>query len=267
RLKQTYDGYHFCWPSPDIYNPYSLLHALSNEKIDNYWFGTGTPTYLIEMLRKFNVTAVNIGGQRATVSTFDAPTEYMTNLVPLLYQSGYLTIKSRNSRTGSYLLDIPNKEIRVGLMDKLLPEYVTPAKEVEAHNVVEEIYLGVLDDKIEESLELVKKFLSSIPYTKNTKYEGHYQSLLYTIFGLVGEYDDIDVEPNTSGGNADMIIRTDTTIYIFETKMDGSAKEALEQIDIKNYPDRFAQYNLPIVKIGINFSTKTRTINDWVIER
>ncbi|MCD8206538.1 MAG: ATP-binding protein [Bacteroidales bacterium] len=267
RLKQTYDGYHFCWPSPDIYNPYSLLNALTDSEISNYWFGTATPHYLVEMLRKFEVTAVNIGGRHAAASDFDAPTECMTDIVPLLYQSGYLTIKSQNSRTGGYLLDIPNKEVRVGLMDSLLSDYVTPAKKIDAHNVVGEIYEGVLDDKIEESLELVKKFLSSIPYTKNTKYEGHYQSLLYVIFGLVGMYNDIDVEPNTLGGNADMIIRTDTTIYIFETKMDGSAKEALEQIDIKNYPDRFAQYNLPIVKVGINFSTKTRTIDDWVIAR
>ena len=124
QLKQNYDGYHFCWPSPDIFNPFSLLNALSDKRVDSYWFASGTPTYLIEMMRKFGVAPSQIGRNRAMASAFDAPTERMTSLTPLLYQSGYTTIKDYNPISGLYTLDIPNKEIRIGLMESLLPNHV-----------------------------------------------------------------------------------------------------------------------------------------------
>jgi len=122
KLKEKYDGYHFTWPSPDIYNPFSLLNALERRKIDNYWFGSGAPTYLIEMLRKFHVLPSEVGhSMQAMAASFDAPTERMTTIVPLLYQSGYITIKDYDKLTELYTLDIPNREIRVGLMQSLLP--------------------------------------------------------------------------------------------------------------------------------------------------
>ncbi len=265
RLKQTYDGYHFTWPSPDIYNPYSLLKALDKKKIDNYWFDSGTPTYLIEMLRKYGVSADHIGGQFAHASAFDSPTETMTSATPLLYQSGYITIKGYNPKTGSFLLDIPNKEVRVGLMESLLPEYVTPRKANEGRNVIEQLYIAIDEGRIEESLELLKTFLSTVPYTENTDHEGHYEAMLYLILSLLGYYN-VDIEVRTSTGRVDMVLKTDDTVYIFELKLNKSAQEALEQIDLKNYPERFALYGLPIVKVGINFSSKTRTLDGWAIE-
>ncbi len=265
-LKQTYDGYHFTWPSPDIYNPYSLLNAMSDRKIDYYWFGSGTPTYLIKMLQKFEVLPTKIGGQYVNATQFDAPTETMTSAIPLLYQSGYITIKDYHRKDKEYLLDIPNKEVRVGLMDSLLPEYVAPRKDDEARLNVRTMNRALREGRIDDAMEEIKTFLSTVPYTENTDYEGHYQSALCIIFSLLGYYD-VDIEVRTPKGRVDMVLKTDGTIYLFEIKLNGSAKEALEQTDIKNYPERFALYNLPIVKVGVNFSTETRTITEWEIAR
>ena len=125
RLKKKYDGYHFSGISPDIYNPYSLLNCFADLKLDNYWFGSGTPTYLIEMLRKFGITPTELGGRmKATASDFDAPTERLTSMTPLLYQSGYITIKDYDDITENYILSIPNEEVRVGLMQSLIPNYL-----------------------------------------------------------------------------------------------------------------------------------------------
>lgn len=121
QLKRNYDGYHFTWPSPDIYNPFSLLNAFADGKMDSYWFGSGTPTYLIEMLNKFDVLPSTIGGEEVILSDFDAPTGRMDNPTPLLYQNGYLTIKNHDKETDLYLLDIPNQEVRIGLMRSLSP--------------------------------------------------------------------------------------------------------------------------------------------------
>lgn len=123
KLKENYDGYHFTYPSPDIYNPFSLMNAFTDREFKSYWFGSGTPTYLIKMLKKFDVAPSEIGEIHTDVTSFDAPTETMTNITPLLYQSGYITIKDYDEELEIYTLDIPNREVRVGLMKSLLPNY------------------------------------------------------------------------------------------------------------------------------------------------
>ncbi len=263
-LKQIYDGYHFTWPSPDIYNPYSLLNALDCQRIENYWFGSGTPTYLIEMLRKFEVSAENIGGFDATSEEFDTPTEQLTNIVPLLYQSGYITIKDSLGRD-FFTLDIPNREVRVGLMKSLLPHYVTTKKSMEANGTAFKLYRHFLNHEVDDAMKLLQKFLSTVPYTDNTNHEGNYQSMMYVILTIIG-CQDVDIEVRTKDGRVDMVLNVGGKIYILEMKFDGSAQEALEQINIKNYPERFALYNLPVVKIGVNFSSETRTLTDWCVE-
>ncbi len=265
RLKLTYDGYHFTWPSPDIYNPYSLLRSLEEKKTENYWFDTGTPSYLIEMLRKFDVLPQNIGGEYADVSEFDAPTEIMTSAIPLLYQSGYLTIKDYNQTMESYLLDIPNKEVRIGLMKSLLPDYVTPAYNKKGNDTAKQMYAAIYEGRIEDAILLLKDFFSCLPYTDNTNNEGHYQSELFIIFNLIG-FKNVDIEVRTPQGRADMVLKLKDRIYIFELKFNRSAREAMEQINIKNYPERFAQYNLPITKVALNFDAETRNISEWLIE-
>ncbi len=263
-LKLTYDGYHFTWPSPDIYNPYSLLRALEEKDIDNYWFDTGTPSYLIEMLRKFDVSAEKIGGERVSASQFDAPTEMMTDAIPLLYQSGYLTIKDYSREDREYFLDIPNHEVKEGLMESLLPEYVTPAKNKEGRQLTRDLNRAMREGRLDDALTLLQTFLVGVPYGSGKYSEEHFQALLYTIFSLATSFL-VLTEVRTATGRMDMVVRTRTHIYLFEFKFDGSAREALQQIDIKNYTAPFSLEGLPIVKIGVNFSSKTRTIEEWII--
>ena len=262
RLTRKYDGYHFTWPSPDVFNPYSLLNAFYDNKIDSYWFGSGTPTYLIEMLRKYHVVPMGMEGIRARTSTFDAPTERLTSIYPLLYQSGYVTIKDYDSDNEIYTLGIPNSEIRVGLMSSLLPEYVQTYSD-QGQLTIADMYKQLLHGNMDEALRLMQTFLSSVPYCENANSEGHYQQLLYVMFSLFGLY--VDLEVRTATGRVDMVLKMPDKVYILELKFNKSAEEALRQIDVKNYPVRFQQYGLPIVKVGVNFDGTTRTLSEWKI--
>ncbi len=262
-LKKQYDGYHFTPFSPDIFNPFSLLNALQDKQLKSYWFESGTPTFLIEMLRKFNVVPSMLKPTKAVASAFDAPTENMTSVIPLLYQSGYFTIKDYNEVSELYVLDIPNTEIRIGLMESLLPDYV----QIDAYKgttTVGEMYLALLEEDLDEMLRLLQTYLLTIPQCDNTNYEGHYQQLLYVIFSLLGRY--VDVEVRTATGRVDMVLRTARKVYLFELKMGRSAEAAMQQINLKDYPSRFALSGLPVVKVGINFDATKHTITDWKIE-
>ena len=262
-LKQQYDGYHFTWPSPDVFNPFSLLNAFQDHDYTNYWFGSGTPTYLIEMLRKFNVVPSKIGGSSVLASAFDAPTENMKDITPLLYQSGYITIKDYNKTTKLYTLDIPNTEIRVGLMDSLLPNYVHEYC-VEGGTTIGYMYLALLNEDLDEMFRLLQAYLLTVPYCDNANSEGHYQQLLYVIFSLFGRY--LEVEVHTPTGRVDIVMKTAKALYLFELKLNMSAQAAINQINLKDYSSKFALAGLPIVKVGINFDPERRTIGDWKVE-
>ena len=263
-LKHRYDGYHFCWPSPDIFNPFSLLNAFAKQKIEDYWFGSGTPTYLIEMLKKFNTLPSEIGRMECLASQFDTPTDRLTNVIPLFYQSGYLTIKEGDPEFQTYLLDIPNQEVRLGLMQSLLPYYVEPDT-FDSLQLVVRFSRLLRADKMDEALRLMQTFLSTVPYADNTHYEGHYQQVLYILFSLFGMY--VDVEVRTPNGRVDVVMQTKSTLYLIELKLNKSAEAAMAQIDLKDYPSRFALSGLPIVKVGINFDGERHTLKDWLIER
>ena len=261
-LKLQYDGYHFTWPSPDIYNPFSLLNAFQDHDYTNYWFGSGTPTYLIEMLRKYNVVPSKIGGASVLASAFDAPTENMKSITPLLYQSGYVTIKDYNRATKLYTLDIPNTEIRVGLMDSLLPNYVHEYYD-EGGTTIGYMYEALYNENLDEMFRLLQAYLLTVPYCDNANSEGHYQQLLYVIFSLFGRY--VDVEVHTPTGRVDIVMKTAKALYLFELKLNMSAQTAINQIDLKDYSSKFALSGLPIVKVGINFDPERRTIGDWKV--
>ena len=264
KLKENYDGYHFTYPSPDIYNPFSLLNAFADGKFGSYWFGSGTPTYLIKMLEKFGVEPSEIGNNHAEVSAFDAPTETMTDIIPLLYQGGYITIKDYDESIDLYTLDIPNKEVRLGLMKSLLPNYVA-SKTRETTTMVAYLSRDIRNDDMDSALRRLQTFLSTIPYCDNTRYEGHYQQMFYIIFSLLGSF--VDIEVRTPRGRVDVVLRTKTTLYVMELKLDKTAGEAMEQINLKNYPERFALCGLPVVKVAINFDSERGTIGDWMIEK
>lgn len=262
KLKENYDGYHFTYPSPDIYNPFSLMNAFTDREFKSYWFGSGTPTYLIKMLKKFDVAPSEIGEIHADVTSFDAPTETMTNITPLLYQSGYITIKDYDEELEIYTLDIPNREVRVGLMKSLLPNY-TGSSAQEAITTMAYFSRDIRNGNMDAALRRLQTFLSTVPYCDNTKYEGHYQQMLYVIFSLLGYY--VDVEVRTPRGRVDMVLRTNTTLYVMELKLDKDASSAMEQINLKDYPERFALCGLPIVKVAVSFDCDRGTISDWKI--
>ena len=264
-LKDHYDGYHFTWPSPDVYNPYSLLNCFAKQKMDSFWFGSGTPTFLIEKMREFHVLPSQLGKVRAKAASFDAATERMTSLTPLLYQSGYLTIKDYEKKIDVYTLDFPNKEIEVGLFDSLLPGYL--GSEIDAGRVVvADISTYINNGEMDEALQLLADFLETIPYCDNTHYEGHWQQTLYIMFALLTNYD-ILVEQHTAKGRIDITMETADTIYVMELKFNKSAEEALAQIEAKHYADAFKMSGKKMVKIGLNFSVKDEVNSlEWKIE-
>ena len=263
-LKDHYDGYHFTWPSPDVFNPYSLLNCFADGKLKAYWFGSGTPTYLIEKMREFHVLPSQLGKVRAKASSFDAATERMTSLTPLLYQSGYLTIKDYEKKIDVYTLDFPNKEIEVGLFDSLLPGYLGSGIDT-GRVVIADISSYINSGKMDEALQMLADFLETIPYCDNTNYEGHYQQMFYIIFALLTDYN-IIVEQHTAKGRIDITMETADTIYVMELKFNKSAQEALDQINDKHYAQAFALKNKEIVKVGLNFSVKDEVNTlEWVI--
>ena len=264
KLKERYDGYHFTWPSPDVYNPFSLLLAFAKNKLDNYWFESGTTTFLIEMLRQYNTVFTDIKRIEASAYDFDAPTESATSIVPLLYQSGYITIKDYNPDFEFYILDIPNNEVRIGLTRSLIPAYITPNTLI-VNNAARHVAQYLAKEDINGALTTLQQFLSTIPYCDNANTEGHYQQVFYIIFTLVTGYF-ADVEVRTATGRVDMVLRTTKNLYIFELKLNRSAEAAMQQINLKDYPARFARCGLPIVKVGINFDAERHTISDWEIE-
>ncbi len=264
KLKENYDGYHFSPVSPDVFNPYSLLKCFDEKNFGAYWFASGTPTYLINMMKKFEVLPSDISRVEADESEFDAPTENMPTIMPLLYQSGYITIKDYDKEFNYYTLDVPNKEVKVGLTKALIPSYVTP-NTLATTNTARRIAQCLAKQDMEGALQLLKTYLGTVPYCNDTRYEGHYQQVLYIIFSLLTDYL-VDVEVHTPHGRVDIVMLSRTNLYIIEVKMNKDAQTAMQQIDLKDYRQRFALCGKPVVKVGINFDSDKGNIEDWEIE-
>ena len=269
KLLYHYDGYHFSEDSEGVLNPFSLLSAMNNRKFNNYWFSTGTPTFLFNMMRKFHTDLTEIDGSTALQEDFDAPTENMHNVLPLFYQSGYLTIKGYNPRSGMYTLGYPNEEVKVGLMRILIPFYVQ-SDPVPASNACWDISEALLDDDIDKALTAARSYFASIPYQENTlkdapTTEGHFTAMLYVMFSFLNRY--VYSQVRNAKGRLDILIKTDTTIYVMELKLDGDLDKALRQIDEKDYTIPYQSDSRKVVKVAINFSTEERTIKEWKIEK
>ncbi len=266
QLKDNYDGYHFSWPSPDVFNPYSLLNCFAKQKMDYFWFGSGTPTYLINMMRKYDFLPANIGENKwVGQNDFDAATETMSTIIPLLYQSGYVTIKNYDPMSKLYELAVPNQEIAVGLYGSLLPHYLG-RQSADGNTTIARMSVMIRQNDMEGALQLCADFLETVPYCDNTHYEGHWQQTLYIMFALLTNYR-ILVEQHTAKGRTDMVLETANTIYVMELKFGKSVDEALVQIESRHYADAFKTRGKEIVKVGLNFGIKDDVNRlDWKVD-
>lgn len=263
-LKAEYDGYHFSAGSPDIFNPFSLLNVLYKKIFSDYWYTTGTPTFLVELLQHENMDMLQLTNILATESRFNTPTEHVGDPVPVMYQAGYLTIKGYDRQSRLYQLSFPNREVTRGFANNLV-QYYTP-KDPGFRDAVYIAYVNnvLREENMEKFITALKGFYDRFPYTLVNNNERHYQAVFFTILKLVGA--DVYPELPTSDGRIDMVMKTKQSIYVFELKYNKDAETAMEQIDVKNYLKAFADDNRHKYKVAINFSDDQRSIDDWIIE-
>ena len=262
KMKISYDGYHFCEFAEGVFNPFSVLNLFDGYKFSNYWFQTGTPTFLVELLKKseYDLRTL-IDGVEASASSF---TEYRidaNNPIPLIYQSGYLTIKDYSSRFGNYLLEFPNDEVRYGFIDFLIP-YYTSVVDDERGFYIGKFILELENGDYDSILTRLQAFFADFPYELNDKSERHYQVVFYLVFKLMGQFTDVEIR--SARGRADAVVKTPAYIYIFEFKLNGTAEEALQQIDDKGYLIPYQADGRKLIKIGVEFSATERNISRWL---
>ena len=263
QLRENYDGYHFAPNTEGMYNPFSLLNVFANRKFDNYWFETGTPTYLVELLKKNDYALEEIDNTIVGMETLSGIDAADTDPIPVIYQGGYLTIKEFNPRFQSYTLGYPNKEVEEGFTKFLLPHYTSSRgarSTFEIQNFVREVEIGDIDGFFTR----LRSFFSDTTYEVIRLQELHYSNVLYIVFKLLGFY--TQVEYHTSNGRIDLVLQTPDYIYVMEFKLNGTAEEALAQINDKGYALPFEKDSRTIYKIGVNFSAETRNIERWVVE-
>lgn len=260
-LKLNYDGYHFTEYSPDIYNPFSIINALSKSKIDAYWFSSGTPTFLVNTLQNSGSFLPEMFTEEVQSSTLSDIEIYKRDPIGLLFQTGYLTIKSYDKQERAYTLGIPNREVREGLSKALLAELMGTGREPSFRSL-SAMRRAFREGDVDEALSRVQEFLAGIPYElANNKPEIYFENNMYLLFNLIGI--DTYVEWRTARGRADVVLEMPRYIYVMELKLDGTAQEALNQIEEKGYARQFAHDGRRVVKIGINFSRETRNIDTW----
>ena len=262
-LKECYDGYHFVEDSVGIYNPFSLLNTFAKRKFGNYWFETGTPTYLVELLKMHNYDLHRMANIETDEDTLNSVDSSSSDPIPVIYQSGYLTIKGYDSRFGTYRLGFPNREVEEGFMRFLLPFYADTNK-VDAPFQIIKFVREVESGDYDSFLRRLQSFFADTPYELVRDLELHYQNVLFIVFKLIGFY--VKAEYHTSQGRIDLVLQTDRFIYVMEFKLDGTAEEALRQIDEKKYALPFATDPRQLFRIGINFSNEMRNIERWVVE-
>ena len=267
-LKRMYDGYHFCMNCPDIYNPFSLLNAFSENKFGSYWFSSGTPTFLIKKLADINFDARKfIDTVKISESEINDYRPENPDPIPLLYQSGYLTIKSWNDRQLSYKLGFPNDEVKYGFLNALAPAYLKVENKPAPFNI------DLLDDAVEEGdtngiRDWFTALFALLPYPASGELEGiteqSFQNVIYISLIVLGKY--CRTEVHSAKGRADCIVETPDYVYVFEFKRDVSAKEALRQIEEKGYAKPYAADKRKLFKIGVNFSSAEKNISEWEVE-
>lgn len=262
QLKTNYDGYHFTEDSMGVYNPFSLLNAFYSMRLDSYWFATGTPSYLVYLLKTNNYDLWKLNKEETTSDVLDSIDSMSTNPIPVIYQSGYLTIKAYDKRFKMYTLGFPNQEVKEGFLKYLLPYYANVSKTDTTFNI-RKFVAEVESGDYNSFLSRLQTFFCNIPYDLVTDLEKHYQNVLFIVSNLMGFY--VNAEFHTNRGRADLIIQTSEYIYIMEFKLDGTTEEAIRQIEEKGYAEPFKQDKRKLIKLAVNFSSKTRNIEDWEV--
>ena len=269
QLKRHYDGYHFSKEMTDIYNPFSVLNAFDSKDIRDFWFASGTPTYLIRLMNHFHEGIDQLSGMYYSQDEFvnyKADTEYP---LPMIYQSGYLTIKDYDKRRKTFLLDFPNNEVKNGFLTLVASNYLKINENVS--NLAQDLAFALEDGKLDDFRQMLTSFLASIPYTMRRKEseperERYFQYTFYLLLRLMSVYT-VLVEKEQSQGRVDGIVETPQYVYIFEFKLDGTAAEALQQIEEKGYARPYEADTRQVVKVGVNFSSKTGTIEEWEVRK
>ena len=263
RMECDFDGYHFCMDSPGMYNPFSVLNTLASQQFRDYWFETGTPSFLVYQLKKTGYPLTAMTEEELSTDTLNSIDIMDENPLPLLYQSGYLTLKSYDPEFDEYKLGFPNREVEQGFIKYLYPFYTPKVQEKNTFSIarfVKDVERG----DAEGFMRRLENFFANGDYQVMGNLEIYFQNTLYVFFRLMGFY--VDVERHTSDGRMDIVMQTPEYVYILELKMDKTAEEALAQIEAKGYAKPFAGDSRKLFKIGINFSTATRRIDDWKID-
>ena len=271
KLKLMYDGYHFSEDSPGVYNPFSLLNAFQHRKLNNYWFSSGTPTFLIRQMQHFRTDITSLDCMEVPSSAFDKPTEAMTTALPLLYQSGYLTIKDYDRESLMYTLSIPNQEVRIGYTEGLLPSYIGIEGEDVQAGFALKFWRALKKDDIDLALRELQTYMASIPYVEGFKKklaeaataEGFYEYTFYLIFSMLNVY--VRTQVKCHGGRIDMVVLMPETTYVFELKTRGTAAEALAQIDDLGYALPYETAGRRVVKVGLHFDIERQVLGEWQI--
>ena len=271
KIKLRYDGYHFASVSDDIYNPYSLLNALGDQQLENYWFASGTPSFLIRQLQHFKTDIMSLDRLEVPSSAFDQPTENMQDALPLLYQSGYLTIKDYDREGEIYTLSIPNQEVRIGYAKGLLPIYTGLGDADVQVGFALKFWRALKQGDTDLAMHHMQSYMAGIPYVEGFKQklndaataEGFYEYTMYLIFSMLNVY--VRTQVKCAGGRTDMVVWMPDTVYVFEMKVSGTAQEALEQIDSRGYAIPYQADGRAVIKVGVKFNSETRVPEEWVI--
>lgn len=264
RLTLMYDGYHFEETAAGVFNPFSLLNVFDGCKFDHYWFQTGTPTYLVDLLKESDYDLrLLVDGMEVDASAFSEYRAEVGNPLPMIYQSGYLTIKGYDREVYLYTLGFPNDEVRYGFLNFLLPYYTEVSSDATGFHIAK-FMRELRNGEVDAFMERLKIFFSGIPYELSDNTERHYQAIFYVVFALLGQF--VSTEVRSARGRADAVVKTQDAVYVFEFKLNGSAEEALRQIDDRGYLIPYTLEGRRLVKVGVNFSKETRNIDRYIVE-
>ena len=264
QMTKLYDGYHFYPHCEGVFNPFSVLNACKSKILDNFWFQTGTPTYLVNLLKESDYDLrLLIEGVEVTASAFFEYRAEVKNPLPMIYQSGYLTIKDYDRDVLLYTLGFPNDEVRYGFLNFLVP-YYTEVTDDETGFHIAKFMRELRSGDVDAFMERLRVFFAGMPYDLSDNTERHYQAIFYVVFTLMGQF--VETEIRSARGRADAVVKTKDTIYVFEFKLNGSAEEALRQIDEKGYLIPYTLDGRHLVKVGVNFSKEKRNVDRYIVE-